>query len=244
MAYANTGAYYFDQYRNRGNAGSQFQYDQSQFSQQPQVAGQFIQRANVAEQFMPSMQAMAQRNIQPIQNPMPGAQMRTPKFSSGQVAGAIGGAAELAMGAIGQANQRLNINTNMGAIQNTPFDKPVYTGGQLGGDLARAKPQGATGGEIAKSTLSGATTGFSVGGPWGALIGGVVGAGASLIGGGVRKKRQRREKASGYAKLNAAQSQYNTADVNFRNRSAVQEDYQQQQDSQNRMYNLYRSQYS
>ncbi len=242
MAYANTGPYYYDKYK-QNSAGGQFQYDQSQFSAQPQVAGQFIQRSNLAEQAMPSMQAMAQRNIQPIQNPMPGAQMRTPKFSSGQVAGAVMGAAELAMGAVGQANQKLNINTNMGAIQNTPFDKPVYTGGQLGVDIARARPQGATGGEIAKSTLSGAATGLSVGGPWGALAGAIVGAGASLIGGGVRKKRQRRERNKANATLGQAQNQFNAADVNFRNRQASMEDYQQTQDSSARLANLYRSQY-
>jgi hypothetical protein len=192
----------------------------------------------------PSTQTMADRNIQQIANPMPQGQPRPQSnFNVGAAANAIGGAAALVGGAIGQANQQLGINTQMAPMQTDQFSKPVYTGGGLSNQISAAKPQGATGGEVLSGVGTGASVGTSILPGWGTLIGAAVGAGASLIGGGVRKKRQRRERSRAQGKLNQAQSQYNAADIGYRNRQAAQEDYLQKQDESSRMYNLYRNQY-
>lgn len=64
--------------------------------------------------------------------------------------------------------------------------------------LAETKPtRKADGGEItevAGATTSGAATGFSIGGPWGALAGGIIGGGISLIGSNKRKTALRKQR--------------------------------------------------
>lgn len=158
------------------------------------------------------------------------------------VAGAVTGAAGLATDAIDMANQRLNINTQTAPIQADQSMAPVYTAGRLVSDANNAKPKGASGGEILKGVGSGAAAGAAFG-PWGAAIGAVVGGAVSAIGGGIRKKRQRREKNRAMGQANALGQAYNKADVNFRAKSAAMEDYNQRNSAESRLYSLYRSQY-
>lgn len=164
-------------------------------------------------------------------------------IGAGGIANAAVGAVGLATDAIDMANQRLDLNADIAPIQSDPSSAPVYTGGQLMAQASGAKAKGASGGEILKGTASGAALGTSILPGWGTVIGAAVGAGASLIGGGVRKKRQRREKNRAMGRANLAGQQYNSADVNFRNKTAQQEDYNQKMSANNRMYNLYRNQY-
>ena len=64
--------------------------------------------------------------------------------------------------------------------------------------LAETKPtRKADGGEItevAGGTASGAATGFSIGGPWGALAGGIIGGGISLMGINDKKSARRKQR--------------------------------------------------
>jgi hypothetical protein len=199
-----------------------------------------------------AFRAQPQANIQQINNPAPNATdaRMTAKgmggggggIDAGGAANIVGGAIGLAGDAMGMANQRLNLQTNYAPTQTDQDSAPVYTGGQVMIDAANARPQGATGGEILKSAGSGAAAG-SVAGPWGAAVGAVVGAGAALIGGGARKRRQRREKNRALGQANKAASEFNSADMMFRQRQAGLEDYTQKTNSASRMANLYRSQY-
>jgi hypothetical protein len=189
----------------------------------------------------PSMQTMADRNIRPVNNPAPTGQQGGGGVNVSGIAGAVGGAASLAGDAIGMANQDLNINTDVAAQQPDQNYAPVYTGGQLSADISNSRPQGATGGEILKGVGTGAGAGAAFG-PWGALIGAAVGAGSALIGGGVRKKRQRRARNRAQAQLNNVQSQFNTADQGFRQQQANMQDYYQRNNNNARLYSLYRNQ--
>jgi hypothetical protein len=188
----------------------------------------------------PSMQTLANRNMPQPTTPQP--QSAGAGFNINGVAGAIGGAAALTGDAIGMANQQLPINTEVAPQQPDQSVAPVYTGGQLSADVSNTRPQGVTGGELLKGAGTGAAAGVAFG-PIGAAVGAVVGAGVSAIGGGIRKKRQRRARNRAASQLQGVQSQYNTADVNYRSQQAAMQDYYQRNDNNARLYSLYRSQY-
>lgn len=186
----------------------------------------------------PDFAQLANRNAQSYKPPTGNSSL-----SANSAVNAVGGAVSIASNAINMANQGLNLNTNVAPIQYDQSMKPTYTAGQLSADAARAKPQGATWEEVLSSAGTGAATGASIGGVWGGVIGGVVGAGASLIGGGSRQSKQRKEKRRALGKANAAGQQYNQADIAFRDRTARMEDYNEKNNMNNRLYNLYRANY-
>lgn len=163
-------------------------------------------------------------------------------ISAAGVANGVMGAASLAADTIGMANEKLNLNTNIAPVQNDPSQAPIYTGGQNFIDAANARPRGASGGEILKSAGAGAAAGVGFGGI-GAIVGAVVGAGAALIGGGARKRRQRREKQRAFNAALGAQRTFNTADLAYRQIQATMEDYYDNQNDNSRQYNVFRSQY-
>lgn len=159
------------------------------------------------------------------------------------VAGAIGGAASIAGDAIELANEKLGLDgLQAGSAQQDPYSAPVYTGGTLAIQAANAKAKGASAGNVLKSAGTGAAAGAAFG-PIGIAAGAVVGAGVSLIAGGVKRKRQAREKARAQGRAQAAANDFNTADVSYRNRYAAQEEYRDNMSDDSRMYNLLRSQY-
>lgn len=178
-------------------------------------------------------------NIPQMQPPQ-GMQPRNPYFNASNVGTAVGGAIQVAGNAVGMANQRLNLNTQMAPIQQDPNFAPVYTGGALYNQAAGSNPQGASGGEVLSGVATGAAAGAALG-PIGAVAGAAIGGIASAIGGGIRRSRQMREKRRALNQARANQQQFNAADQAFRQRSAIMEDYYQQ--GNNRLYNLYRSQY-
>lgn len=89
----------------------------------------------------------------------------------------------------------------------------------------RGKTDGELAGGVLSSTLSGAATGLTVGGPWGALAGGVIGAGAGIAGvitgnknADIRKGMLEQEaSANAYeAQRNLSLANENLMDYNFR----------------------------
>jgi hypothetical protein len=164
------------------------------------------------------------------------------QFNAGQAVNMVGGAASLIGNAVNMSRQRLNINDYITPpMSNDPRMKPVYTAGQANINARNATPQGASTEEILGATLTGASTG-SAAGPWGAVIGGVVGLGSALIGGGEREKAQRREKRRAMSRVTSAQQTFNTADSNYRQRQGIIDTYNRRNNYQARLANVYRNQ--
>lgn len=165
-------------------------------------------------------------------------------IDAGGYAGMIGAGVGLATDAINQANTKLGLDdipTEPSQINSD--DAPVYTGGSLMIQAANARPKGASGGDILKAAGTGAMAGAATGTPIGVAIGAVVGAGSALIGGGIKKKRQKRERSRNLTRANAAAKDFNTSDEAFRNKQAAMEDYRDQTNNSARLYNLYRQQF-
>ena len=97
--------------------------------------------------------------------------------------------------------------------------RPInYTYEDIGGISNKA----ITGGTVAAG-LTGAATGFQIGGPWGALIGGVLGTGAGLLGGltGKRKAEQQVKALNSLADYQAGLNE-----IYFNNQADKIQDYQ------------------
>jgi hypothetical protein len=155
---------------------------------------------------------------------------------------AIMGGIGLASNFIGMANQGLGLNTNIGPMRTDSSMAPTYNAGDLWNEASSARPQGASGGEILNGAGQGAAAGAAFG-PIGAGIGAVAGGVGTAITGGIRKRKQQKEQNSAMRQVQQAQQDFNTADVSFRNQRNQMEDYNQRMNSNNRLYNLYRSQY-
>lgn len=84
-----------------------------------------------------------------------------------------------------------------------------FAGPDINYDDIRGMSTGEKIGNIGSSALSGAAAGMQIGGPWGAAIGGVIGAGASLAGVLSGNKKARTEEAFLNAKADMAASMAN-----------------------------------
>ena len=161
------------------------------------------------------------------------------KKNSGEVAA---GALALAGNYYGMANQSLNLDVPQGATFDA-YGRPSYNLNSAWNQVSGSKPQGATGGDIFSGAAQGASIGTMLAPGIGTAIGAGVGAIGSAVFGGVRRRKQQREKNKAMRQLTAGQTQYNTADVNFRNSQNAMEDYRDSQDKSARLYNLHRNQY-
>lgn len=167
----------------------------------------------------------------------------TPQINGAGIVSAGLGAAQLVGNAVGMANQSLNLDQQIAPPMYDQSMKPVYTGGAAYNQAANARPQGATGGEVLSGVGTGASIGSSILPGWGTAIGAVAGGAISLIGGGARKNRQRRERNRALARARASQQQFNSADQQFRDQQARQLDYYDANNSDARLYNLFKAQY-
>lgn len=118
---------------------------------------------------------------------------------------------------------------------------PTYTGGALSSQIASQTPQGATGGELLSGAGQGAIAGAQFG-PIGATIGGFAGLLSSAFGGNSRRRAQKRARTRAMKSLAQNQQTYNQQDIAFTNQRNAQEDYNDMNNPQARMYNLYRQQ--
>ena len=148
----------------------------------------------------------------------------------------------LATDAIAMGNQSLGIETSAPGLQRSATGEPVYNTGEFMNQASLAKPQGSTVGEVGAGVAKGASAGAAFG-PWGAAIGGAVGAVTSLLGGRRRKRKQEAEKKKALKSAKIAQGNYNVASEAFDEKEAAQSDYMKRMDNTNRMFNLYRSNY-
>lgn len=158
--------------------------------------------------------------------------------------GVASGIAGLGLNAYAMANQgNRRLNQGIAPSQYDLNSAPAYTAGNAQYEASTAKSQGATGGEIASATGQGAATGASIGSvipgigtAVGAAVGGVVGAASSLIGGGARAARQRKEREAALRRVAGAQQQYNAQDVAFRNQQNQMQEYYRRMNPYNREY--------
>ena len=149
---------------------------------------------------------------------------QTPRFdlNTGVTAGL--GALSLASQGIGMANETLGLR-DAPAQQYTPGVRPMYGLGQSYNEASGARPQGATGGEILSGIGQGASIGTSIVPGIGTAVGAVLGGLTSLIGGGIRKRRQQRERSRALRRLGAQQADYNQASSAYAQRQNMLEDY-------------------
>lgn len=151
--------------------------------------------------------------------------------------GAAAGALDIVNDTIAMSREGLNLDTTI-APQSDMYGRPVYTAGNVQNQASSAKPQGATFGEVSSLTMKGAQAGSSFG-PVGTGIGAAIGFGAGLFGGRRRKRRQQREKERALQSVQKAQTEYNEADVSFRDQVNQLEDYRQRSNPYRRLRNIY-----
>lgn len=156
-------------------------------------------------------------------------------------AGAATGALGLAANAYGMSQQRFNFS-NIAPQQQDDNSAPTYNAGQLYNEASGSHPKGAQAGEILGGVGQGAAAGASFG-PVGAAIGGVIGGAASIIGGSSRKKAEEEQKKKALAQASLAQTQYNTADVSYRNHQNELYNYYNQNNAAGREYNVQKSRF-
>jgi len=150
----------------------------------------------------------------------------------------VAGAGMLAADTIGMANQSLNL----GDPEQQYFDgesEPTYNLGQYYSQAASSKPQGATGGEVLGQTAKYAALGTQIMPGLGTAIGAGVGALSSLIGGGVRKRKQRGERQKALGKVATQQQNYNTASKDYWENLISEHGYRERANPYKRMTNLY-----
>lgn len=108
---------------------------------------------------------------------------------------------------------------------NADFEKLASSPMHFDYDDIRGKSDGELAGGVISSTLSGASAGMTIGGPWGALAGGVVGLGSGIIGvvSGNKDAERKQEQmeldariASDTARQNLSLANENLMDYNFR----------------------------
>lgn len=153
---------------------------------------------------------------------------------------AITGGLGLAANAIGMAQQGSGLDMSAPEVQRSATGEPIYDG-SFYNQASNFKPQGATGGEVLGMAGQGAAAGASFGLP-GVAIGAVGGAIAGLIGGGARRRRQKREKAKAMKSATARQNDFNEASETFDQSQIAQQEYNKRMNMTNRLYNLYGSQ--
>jgi hypothetical protein len=171
-------------------------------------------------------------------------QQQAPEEPQGQgfdYMGLANGVMGLAGNYSNMANHSLGLNAQIAPVRTDSFSAPTYTAGQAYSQASNARPQGATGQEIMSGIGQGASAGAAFG-PIGAGIGAVVGGVTSIFGGSRRKRKQKREKERALARASAAQKEFNTADVSFRQQQNQKEDYLERTNNDARLYNLYRNQ--
>lgn len=172
------------------------------------------------------------------------------KLSQGQKA-------DIGMAAIsGVANLGLDMATigsgslNLGKPSTTYYaegTKPTYQTGDYFNRAYRARPQGATGMEIASTGLKTAASGAQIGSmimpgigtAIGAGIGALVGAGGAGIAGGIRKRRQEREKQRALRAAQKQQEQFNTRALDYSQQQTAQSEYMRRANPYARMSNYY-----
>jgi hypothetical protein len=164
------------------------------------------------------------------------------KLSQGQkadmaMAGAMG-AVNLGVDLANIGSQKLNIG-QPSTMYYAEGVKPTYQTGDYYNRAYNARPQGATGAEIASTGLKAAATGAQIAGPWGAAVGAAIGAGGALIAGGVRKRRQEREKQKALDLARAQQSGYNTRALDYSQQQTAQSEYARRTNPYQRMSNYY-----
>lgn len=161
----------------------------------------------------------------------------------GQVAGGIGAgmtAANIGLRGYDDIQAAKNINTNAPSMSLDVFGRPTYGAlNQFAVDTSAIDPTGAGGAEIAAGGLQGAQAGLAFG-PWGALIGAGLGAGATYLLGRRKKKIEERRKSLATQNLLSAQIGFNTATNYFNSQQAAMGNYGTLMDDTNRFSNFYR----
>jgi hypothetical protein len=135
------------------------------------------------------------------------------------------------------ANQGLDLG-QINPLQYSATGAPVLDSSYRNTALA-ARPQGASSGELLGGAAQGAAIGSQIMPGIGTAIGAVGGAIINAIGGGARKRKQRRERQQALEKANAQQQEFNQADLYFDQQQAARQAYRDRQDMTNRIYNLY-----
>lgn len=156
----------------------------------------------------------------------------------------ISGGLQLASDAMNIANQDLGLEQAPTSMYMQGVD-PSYQTGDYISKAYESRPSGATGSEIlgtaGKAAMTGASIGTMFGGPVGTLIGAGVGAAAGAltagIGGGIRKRRQRRERNRAINLAQSQQQQFNEAQAAFNEQEAASFAYDQRRNR--RMQNLF-----
>lgn len=161
------------------------------------------------------------------------------KPSAGGIANAAIAGGDIITDAINMGKEADAIQTKVPGIQYDSDGKPTYTMGQQYIDTAGIKPQGVTLGEYHSMTAKGMAAGAQVGGPWGALIGAVVGSGSALIGGRRRKKKMEAAKRKATNALTRRRDEYANSTEQYNENRLAQEAYQDRMNKQDRLYNLY-----
>lgn len=171
------------------------------------------------------------------------------RFSQGQkadmaMAGAMG-AINLGVDLATIGSQKLNIG-KPSTMYYAEGVKPTYQTGEYYNRAYNARPQGATGMEVASTGLKAAGAGAQIGsmmGPAGTLIGAGVGALVGGIGagitGGIRKRKQRREKQEALDLATAQQSDYNKRALDFSQQQTAQSEYARRTNPYARISNYY-----
>lgn len=129
----------------------------------------------------------------------------------------------------------------------SPDVAPSYQLGEYFNKVYAARPKGASAGEVlgtaGKMAATGAQIGTAImpgiGTAIGALGGAVMGTQGALIAGGIKKRRQTREREKALGKLTKAQQEYNTAAQEFSQAQMARQDYLRRSDPYRRMRNLY-----
>lgn len=142
----------------------------------------------------------------------------------GAVVGAITGGITAQVGQFKKINENLrNLDTSVNAVTYDAYGRPMYAGGNI--NTAQANL-----GELDKGINKLNQTHID---PFNNIY-------SSITGTRRRMKRKRGQLQQG---IQQAQQGFNTADVNFRNQQAQMADYYSRMNSNNRMYNVFRSQY-
>ena len=150
-----------------------------------------------------------------------------------------GGALGLASTFASTANEDLPLSQIPGT-QRSATGQPVYNLGASYNEAYQSKPQGATGGEILSAAGQGAAAGTAVLPGIGTAVGAGIGALGSIISGGIRKSRERRQRRTALEQLATGQHDFNQASQAFDNQQLSLDDYYRRADLSTQLHNLYR----
>jgi hypothetical protein len=147
-------------------------------------------------------------------------------LAAGGVVGAIVGGVGAQVGQFSKISKELkNLDTSVEGVQYDAYGRPVYGSGSVTGAFSTDSELSKGEKSLSNKNLFTDPANFAFSKAFGT------------------KRKIRRKRNELQTNIRSAQGEFNTADANYRQQANQMEDYFERMNSNNRMYNVYRSQY-